>query len=57
MSDLTGWGGGGGFYTPPPPPWESSCWGVRGLDMSELGVEHVRSSSLEPDLGIEHVRF
>jgi hypothetical protein len=39
------------------PPRESSCWGIRDLDMSGSGTEHVRQISLELGWGTEQVRF
>jgi hypothetical protein len=35
---------------------ESSHWDVRNPDMSGSGVEHVRPTSLELDLGTRYVR-
>jgi hypothetical protein len=39
------------------PPKESVRWGVKDLDMSELGVGHVRPSSQESELGTEQGRL
>jgi hypothetical protein len=45
---------GGPFIAPPN---KSSHWGVRDLDMSRLGAEHVQLTSLEPSLVTKPVRF
>jgi hypothetical protein len=57
VSGQMGYGGMGHLLQPPPPPRESARWGIRDPDMSRMGVEYVRHTSLEPGLRTEHVWF